>query len=114
MYLAAHASVFGLLDLDLKNHKPRFLSFSVTSSDGTAVDQEDYLATSNLLVPFLSGQATQLIGIHLLDDNLAEGEESFVLSLQLQDPSQQDAELGPRTTLTIIIEDDEELQLMSK
>ena len=70
------------------------------------------LASGQVIFP--SGLATQAINIVLVDDDLVEGDESFTVSLQLQDPSQQDAELGPRTTVTIIIEDDDGVQPMSK
>ena len=92
-----------------------FLSFSVTFHDVTAVSGEDYLPPAPSVVgTFPPGVATQFIGVFVVDDRLVEGEESFTVSLQLQDPSQQDAELGPRATVTIIIEDDDELQPMSK
>ena len=70
--------------------------------------------SSHFPVSFRSGESSNILDFNIVVDNLVEGDESFTVSLQLQDPSQQDVELGQRTTVTIIIEDDDELQPMSK
>ena len=51
-----------------------------TTADGTALDGLDYLSAQSSLT-FAPGQTSQLITVDLLDDALAEGAETFSVSL---------------------------------
>lgn len=50
---------------------------------------------------------TKALDIPILDDDADEGEESFVVTLRLHGPSRPSAALGPRTSMTIIIQDND-------
>lgn len=50
------------------------------------------------------------INIPIINDDAVEGEESFVVTLQLHGPSRPSAALGARTRLTVIIEDNDGAQ----
>lgn len=78
--------------------------------DGTAIGGSDYVP-GVILITFQPGELTQTVDIGIIDDDIVEGEENFVLALELQDPSQQDAQiLIPYGS--IIIEDDDGVQSM--
>ena len=82
---------------------------SVSSSDGTAVQNEDYLPLSNERVSFLSGQSTIAIDVPILDDFWIEGSESFTVSVRLFGPSRPSASIGPRSSITVVIVDNDEI-----
>ncbi len=86
--------------------------FSITASDGTAVQGDDYSYLSGPEIQFSSGDREQLVAFSLLDDNVVEGGEVFTLQLQLQNPPQPNVFLGPNSILTVTIEDDDALQGM--
>ena len=82
-------------------------SFSVTTSDSTAINGEDYIGVTGTLVTFAQGEATQILNIPIVDDSTEEGEESFLVDLKLHGPSRPSAALGSRNQMTVIIEDND-------
>ena len=68
------------------------------------------MGLSQQQVSFVSGDVTKALHINIIDDDQVEGEESFVVSLQLVNSSHPNTTLGERTTLTIIIEDNDGVQ----
>lgn len=83
------------------------LSFSVTTSDLTATNGDDYIGVSGTLVTFASGESTKTLDIPIIDDNAGEGEESFRVELKLHGPSRPSAALGSNSQMTVIIEDND-------
>ena len=82
-------------------------SFSVTTSDSTAINGADYIGVSGTLVTFAQDEATQTLNIPIVDDSEEEGEESFLVDLKLHGPSRPSAVLGSRIQMTVIIEDND-------
>ncbi len=73
------------------------VSVDVTLVDGTATDGADYTAGTTTTVSFAPGELTQSLSVPLLDDLLAEGDETF--TVQLSNPS--GVILGNNGTVTI-------------
>lgn len=73
----------------------------------TATSPQDYIEVSSQLVSFAQGEVTKALDIRILDDDADEGEESFVVTLRLHGPSRPSAALGPRNSMTIIIQDND-------
>jgi serine/threonine protein kinase len=71
-------------------------------SNGSARLQEDFDGPETGTTRFLRGQTTRAVYVPLIDDTLAEGQESF--SLQL---SSRSAAIGPAGDVTITIIDDD-------
>ena len=84
-------------------------SFSVTTSDSTARNGLDYIGVSGSLVAFTLGEATTTLNIPIINDDVEEGEESFLVDLKLHGPSRPSAALGSRNQMTVIIEDNDEV-----
>jgi hypothetical protein len=72
------------------------------TASGTATEGSDYLGDTNTLT-FLAGTTTQTIDVTIVDDALAEGDETF--SVVLSNPG--GADLGPNAVGTGTITDDE-------
>ena len=112
-----HASQFLLIDQDNATSLPNIQSFtslsnlySVNTSDVTAIHGQDFVPLSQHQVSFVSGDVKKALNIEIIDDDAVEGEESFVVNLQLVNSSHPNATLGERTTTTIIIEDNDGVQ----
>lgn len=73
----------------------------------TAHTGQDFLPLESQQVTFSSGDARKEVSIPILNDDEVEGEESFLVNLELHGPSRPSAALGERTTLTVIIEDND-------
>ena len=76
------------------------VNFAVTA--GTATDGLDFTATSGVAV-FADGQTTQTVVVPILDDLLAEGDETAIITLSNPD----DAGLGAPSTGVLTILDNE-------
>jgi glucose/arabinose dehydrogenase len=76
------------------------------TSDGTASAGSDYTATTSGTVSFAVGQLTQTISIPILNDTVAEPDETF--SVTLSNPSS-GVSLGSQTTATVTILDNDSL-----
>lgn len=77
--------------------------------DGTAMKEVDYIAVSGELV-FMPGETEKVIKVGIVDDNAYEEDENFFVDLF--EPSCcsdlcQVAQLGSRSTMTVIIIDDD-------
>ena len=93
--------------LGLRTLTPLAFSFSVTTTNSTATDGEDYVGVSGTLVAFAQGEATRTLDIDIINDGAEEGEESFLVDLKLHGPSRPSAALGSRTQMTVIIQDND-------
>ena len=82
-----------------------FFFQSVFTADVTATDGEDYIEHNGQLI-FQPGDSLKSVNITIIQDGIAEGEESFVANLTLIDNTGPSAALG-QSTLTVIIDDDE-------
>ncbi|MBA3514848.1 MAG: PQQ-dependent sugar dehydrogenase [Pyrinomonadaceae bacterium] len=71
-------------------------------SNGSASSRCDY-STAIGTVTFAAGEASKTISIPIVDDSYAEGSESFIISLT----SSTGSSLGPPTTATVTINDNE-------
>ena len=96
-----------LLLLGLETLNLLVFSFSVTTTDSTAINRADYIGVSGERVTFAQGEATRTLDIPIIDDNSEEGEESFLVDLKLHGPSRPSAALGSRNQMTVIIEDND-------
>ena len=83
---------------------------SINTTDVTATGGEDYILSSPPIFQFPPWQPYIDWPITIIYDSLAEGEESFEVTLDLLHPIDPNFVLGERTTLTVIIEDDDEVQ----
>ena len=79
------------------------MSMSWATEDSTAVSGEDYTAASGTLT-YLPGESTQRITIPLIDDQIAEGDETFYV--RMSDPQNITLASG-LDRLTVTIDDDE-------
>jgi uncharacterized repeat protein (TIGR01451 family) len=79
------------------------VSVTLTTGNGSALAGLDYTAVATV-VTFNAGQATRSVRIPILNDTLAEGNETF--TLQLSDPTS-GAGLGTPSTATVTIVDDD-------
>lgn len=93
--------------LGLKTLTPLDFSFSVTTTDVTAINGADYIGVSGTRISFTQGESTKTLDIPIIDDEADEGEESFLVSVKLHGPSRPSAALGPRRQMTVIIEDND-------
>ena len=82
--------------------------FRVSTAGGTATTDQDYVGLSNQQVTFTSGDGVKEVSTPIIDDDEVEGNESFVVHLELQDPSNPSATLGPKSNVTIIIVDNDQ------
>ncbi|MGF1522134.1 MAG: Calx-beta domain-containing protein [Leptolyngbyaceae cyanobacterium] len=73
---------------------------TVQLSDGTAHGGSDFDATDQI-VNFAPGEVSKTVAISILEDVLAESDESFFLNLTAPNG----AEIGAQSTATVIIED---------
>ncbi|KAJ7353938.1 hypothetical protein OS493_031078 [Desmophyllum pertusum] len=80
----------------------------VSTADGTATAGQDYIGISNQQVNFTSGDGVKEVSTPIIDDDEVEGNETFVVHLELQDPSNPSATLGPKSNVTIIIVDNDQ------
>lgn len=78
------------------------------------MDGADYIGVTGTQVSFPQGVATQTLNITIIDDDVEEGEESFLVDLKLHGPSRPSAALGPRNQMTVIIEDNEAIPTTSQ
>jgi len=83
------------------------VSVRYTTADGTALAGQDYEATAGVLT-FGSGEVERSIPLHVLNDELPEGTETF--TLQLEKPIS-GAELGKPDSATIQILDSDSAHL---
>jgi uncharacterized repeat protein (TIGR01451 family)/uncharacterized delta-60 repeat protein len=74
-------------------------SVEFNTSDGTAVNQFDYVGT-NLLLNFASGQASTNITITILNPNIVESNKTF--NLTLSDPSANSYLVQPSNAVVVI------------
>ena len=70
----------------VRSHGGGIIEAGYTTSDGTAVSGSDYPATSGR-VTFARRTTNQDIKIFIADDNLAEGQESFTVTLTESRPT---------------------------
>lgn len=75
----------------------------VVTLNGTALSGQDFLAATNTL-GFAPGETRRLVPVTLLDDAASEGTERFLVGLRRP---QAGTALGPRSTMTVTIQDDE-------
>lgn len=91
-----------LVNLTLSDITQSDVTVNIASSDGTAQAGIDYVAISQT-VTIPAGQPSKSVTIHLLDDAVAEGSETFSLTLSSPD----NAVLGPISSATVTITDGE-------
>ena len=84
------------------NTEPASLQYFTTP--GTAQAGSDFVATNGVLT-FATGQTTQTVTIHLLDDLAFEGPESFTVSLR--DSSTNENIMNPWVTTVTLIDDED-------
>ena len=96
-----------LLLLGLETLTLLAFSFSVTPTDSTAINGADYIGVTGTRVTFAQGDVRQTLDIPIIDDDVEEGEESFLVDLKLYGPSRPSAALGSRNQMTVIIEDND-------
>jgi hypothetical protein len=91
----------GILRSDAAPDVPVTVVYTTTS--GSATSFFDYTPTSGT-VSFAPGETRHSVTIPIHDDDLVEGEETFELSLGIQDPSN-GVVVGHRSTATVRIQD---------
>ena len=64
-------------------------------------------------ISFESGDATKEFRIPLIDDSRIGREEAFEVKMTLIGPSRPSVTIGPRSMVTVIIEDDTSKKIMS-
>jgi hypothetical protein len=74
---------------------------TLSTSDGTAQAGSDYSAL-NQVVTFAAGESSQTVDVALLDDNLAEGDETFTVTLS----SPVNANLGTASATATIVDNE--------
>jgi len=79
------------------------VSVNYSTQDGTAVAGADYQAVTGTLV-FTNNETVKTFLVPIVDDNLAEGDESFTVSLSGPSPG---SSLVPPSTQTVIIVDND-------
>ncbi len=89
-----------LIMINLNAPSAQSVTVSYATKDGTALAGSDYVATSGT-VTFAPGQASRMIGVSALGDGIAEGKETFTLTLSA--PS--NAQLGKPSSMKITIVD---------
>ena len=86
----------------------RIVHTSININFVTAVDGSDYVGFS-LRLTFLagsSGGSSQCIAVQILDDNLLEDEESFILTAVLVNPIPTGVVMGQSTATATIIDNE--------
>jgi len=79
------------------------ISVDYVTTDGTAIDGEDYIATSGTLL-FLDGETSKTFSVTILNDELFEIKEGFVIALGNISVG---ASLNTPATTTVVIENDD-------
>lgn len=79
--------------------------FRYEASDGTAKDGSDYTAKKGKLT-FKPNEKTKKVEIEILDDNLAEKDETFNLKL-FKDPKNVQVDIGKKNKAEITIINDD-------
>lgn len=85
------------------------VTLTLNTSNGTATSGSDYVAISNAVVTIPAGQLCTPVNIPILDDNIAEGNETF--SVTISNPSS-NATLGT-STATVTVVDNESVPSLS-
>lgn len=85
------------------------VTVTLNTSNGTATSSSDYVAISNAVVTIPAGQLCTPVNIPILDDNTAEGNETFTITIS--NPSS-NATLGT-STATVTIADNEGIPSLS-
>lgn len=90
----------------VRTDNSRAASVNVTVARGTAQPNLDYqsLGRSGITVNFASGESSKEIGIGIMDDDLAEGSETFYAVLTLPSAGQV---LGLKSSVLVTLEDNE-------
>ncbi|AFY96341.1 Calx-beta domain-containing protein [Chamaesiphon minutus] len=83
------------------------VTVDVSTVDGTAIAGSDYTALNKTTVYFAPGETTQQITVDITGDRDLEADETFTLNLS--DPT--NADLGDRTAIGTILDDDTPLSL---
>jgi uncharacterized delta-60 repeat protein/uncharacterized repeat protein (TIGR01451 family) len=86
------------------------VSVNYATENGTASASADYVGVSGTLV-FTNGEAIKTFTVPILDDKLAEGDESFTVSLS--NPSQGSGLLNPSVQTVVIVDNDAGLRFSS-
>ena len=68
-----------VVNFDLSVASSKQISFSISTGDGTAKENEDYLAVVDQLISFTAGEVHKTMNIQMLDDSVPEGTELFHL-----------------------------------
>lgn len=84
------------------------VAVSFATSDGTATNNQDYIAASGLLV-FTNGEVSKTFSIPVIDDTLEEGVETVLI--KLSSPTGQVALLNPNSATLTIVDNDGSLVL---
>jgi len=92
----------------VRSHGGGIIEAGYTTSDGTAVSGSDYLATSGE-VTYARRTTSQTIRIFIIDDSLAEGPESFTVTLSYTSrlTATSISNLGANSSVTINIIDND-------
>lgn len=97
-YAEIEEGIGALIEITLNAPSAQSVTVGYATKDGTALAGSDYVATSGT-VTFAPGQTSRMIGVSTLGDGVAEGNETFTLSLSA--PS--NAQLGKPSSMKITI-----------
>ncbi|MFP5288955.1 MAG: Calx-beta domain-containing protein, partial [Thermoanaerobaculia bacterium] len=97
-YAEMEEGIGALIEITLNAPSAQSVTVGYATKDGTALAGSDYVATSGT-VTFVPGQTSRMIGVSTLGDGVAEGNETFTLSLSA--PS--NAQLGKPASMKITI-----------
>ena len=92
-----------VVELDSPSGQPVMVTYR--TRDGTATEREDYTETSGTLT-FLPGETQMTIQVPVKDDNINEGDESFMLDLSVNSQSNAQVDTQQRTATGTITDDD--------
>lgn len=91
--------------ISMTNPSGRFCQVAVTTSNGTAVTPDDYNAISGSLFN-MSGVASDVLGLTIVDDGDSEGTQYFAISIALTASSDAQCRLGKSTAMILIVDND--------
>lgn len=104
-YTANEAAGTALITVQLSGPSGLATAVDYATSDGSATAGSDYVATSGTL-DFAAGETSKTFTVNILNDVVAEGDETVNLTLSNPD----DATLGTPSTATLTIEDDGDVE----